>query len=201
MPDRPVNFLIRFPDAARSKLRLFWFRLLGVRINGYIWMRRVRIPRNPWDVSLDRCLLDDDVVLLSSGDRRTDGQARIHIGPGCYFNRFVFVDASERIEFGPRCMVGPFVYITDHDHGTAKGTPVGQQPLVGAPVTFGEDVWIGTHAVILKGVTVGDGAVIAAGAVVTKDVPANAIVAGVPARVIGERKPPEGGGPAAGPSR
>jgi acetyltransferase-like isoleucine patch superfamily enzyme len=188
MTDRLINFLIRFPAAARSKLRVLRFKLLGVRINGYCWMRRVRIPRNPWDISLDRCLLDDDVVLLSVGDRRPDGQPRILIGPGCYFNRFAFVDASERIEFGPRCMVGPFAYVTDHDHGMAKGVPVGQQPLVSAPVKIGEDVWIGTHAVILKGVTIGDGAVIAAGAVVTKDVPANAIVGGVPARVIGERK-------------
>ncbi len=54
-----------------------------------------------------------------------------------------------------------------------------------APVRIGDHVWIGTRAVVLKGVTIGDGAVIAAGAVVTADVPTGAVVAGVPARVVG----------------
>ena len=61
------------------------------------------------------------------------------------------------------------------------------QPLQGAPVRIGNDVWIGAHAVVLKGVTIGDGAVIAAGAVVTKDVPAGVIAGGMPARVIRQR--------------
>jgi acetyltransferase-like isoleucine patch superfamily enzyme len=52
-------------------------------------------------------------------------------------------------------------------------------------VVIGDRVWLGTRAVVLKGVTIGDGAVVAAGAVVTRDVPAGAVVAGVPARVVG----------------
>ena len=54
-----------------------------------------------------------------------------------------------------------------------------------APVRIGDRVWVGTRAVVLKGVTIGDGAVVAAGAVVTSDVPAGTVVAGVPARVVG----------------
>jgi acetyltransferase-like isoleucine patch superfamily enzyme len=54
-----------------------------------------------------------------------------------------------------------------------------------APVVIGDRVWVGTRAVILKGVTIGDGAVVAAGAVVNKDVPAHSVVAGGPARVVG----------------
>ncbi len=54
-----------------------------------------------------------------------------------------------------------------------------------APVVIGDRVWVGTRAVVLKGVTIGDGAVVAAGAVVSKDVPAGAVVAGIPARQVG----------------
>ena len=57
----------------------------------------------------------------------------------------------------------------------------------GMVVVIGADAWIGAHAVVLAGVTTGDGAIVGAGAVVTKDVPAYAIVAGVPARMIGSR--------------
>lgn len=59
------------------------------------------------------------------------------------------------------------------------------------PVTIGHDVWVGTHAIIMGGITIGDGAVVAAGAVVTKDVPPYAIVGGVPARLIRYRFSPE----------
>ena len=62
------------------------------------------------------------------------------------------------------------------------------QPNVATPIRIGNDVWIGAHAVILSGVTIGDGAVVAAGAVVHQDVMPYAIVGGVPARVLGERE-------------
>ncbi|RYE43054.1 MAG: acyltransferase [Hyphomicrobiales bacterium] len=84
-------------------------------------------------------------------------------------------------------MIAPFVYLVDSDHGTRKGVPMNQQQNVARPIRIGNDVWIGAHAVVLSGVTIGDGAVIASGAVVREDVAPNQIVGGVPARVIGER--------------
>jgi acetyltransferase-like isoleucine patch superfamily enzyme len=67
----------------------------------------------------------------------------------------------------------------DDEHYVGDGSPT-------APVTIGDHVWLGTRAIILKGVTIGDGALVAAGAVVTKDVPPKTLVGGVPARVIRE---------------
>lgn len=63
-------------------------------------------------------------------------------------------------------------------------TPEERQDLISAPVVIGNNVWIGSNATILPGVTIGDNAVVAAGAVVTKDVPVNTVVAGVPAKIM-----------------
>ncbi|NPV58478.1 MAG: hypothetical protein HPY75_02300 [Actinobacteria bacterium] len=84
-------------------------------------------------------------------------------------------------------MLGPYVNINCADHGMALGEPMRFQQGSYGPVVIEEDCWIGSHSVILKGVTVGAGAVVAAGAVVTRDVPSLSIVGGVPARVIGHR--------------
>ncbi len=98
------------------------------------------------------------------------------------------IDASDRIEIGQNTMIGPFCYITDHDHGMSNDIPVNQQPLKGAPVQIGRDVWLGAGVIVLKGVVIGDGAIVGAGSVITKDVPAGAKVVGVPARQIGSRE-------------
>lgn len=181
----PLHLIIRFTGGIASRVRNVWFRALGVRLGGYVWMRRISIPRQWGDITIEKGVgLDDGVVLLCTGRPKSD---RLVIRAGTYINRFTMIDASERIEIGDNCMIGPHCYISDHDHGHGLGKPVGQQPLVGLPVRIGRDVWIGAGVVILKGVTIGDGVVIGAGAVVTKSVLANAIVAGVPAREIGRR--------------
>ena len=178
--DEWVNRSIRYPGAIAMRLRVARLRLLGMQIGRKCWIRRISVPRNPWDIALsDEVALDDDVVLLTTG-LRTE-QPRLVIGAGTYVNRFTMFDASERIELGSRCLVGPFCYITDHDHA------IGDQCLVGAPVHIGDEVWIGAGVIILKGVSIGHRSVIGAGSVVTRSVPAFAKVAGIPAQPIGVR--------------
>ncbi|MDF0597307.1 sugar O-acetyltransferase [Psychromarinibacter halotolerans] len=107
----------------------------------------------------------------------------IHIGDGVYLNAFCTVLDTARVEIGARSLLGPgvHIYCADHHHDAAKRAEGLERAL---PVTIGADVWIGGRAVILPGVTIGDGALVAAGAVVSRDVPANGKVAGVPARPI-----------------
>lgn len=71
---------------------------------------------------------------------------------------------------------------TDHNHGMALGVPIWRQQVVHDRVRFGADCWLGARVTVLPGVTIGDGSVVAAGAVVTNDVAPGSIVAGVPAR-------------------
>jgi maltose O-acetyltransferase len=179
--DELINRMIRYPGAVAMRLRMARLRLLGVRMGRRCWIRRIQVPRNPWDIVIgDNVALDDQVVLLTTGSRRT--RPRLVIGNRTYVNRFTMFDASEDIEVGQDCLIGPFCYLTDHDHGTAPSGLFSEQRLLSGALRIGDNVWIGAGVKVLKGVTIGANAVIGAGAVVTRDVASGATVAGVPAR-------------------
>lgn len=123
-------------------------------------------------------------------------KSRIEIGDRCFLARGTTVLSSLSITIGDDVMIGGECYITDNDGHSIdwrirrndvmdkKRGFKNWEPVEMAPVRIGNDVWIAPKCIILKGVTIGDAAVIAAGSVVTKDVPARTVVAGNPARVI-----------------
>lgn len=107
-------------------------------------------------------------------------KARLVIGNNCRLNGTT-VAATLRVTIGNNCRLAPFSHIMDSDyHGLNNRSEAGQC----APVVIEDDVWIGTRSIVLRGVTIHQGAVVASGAVVTKDVPAYTVVGGVPAKVI-----------------
>lgn len=114
---------------------------------------------------------------------RCDYGYNIHVGENFYANfDCVMLDVCS-IEIGDNCLLAPGVHIYTASHPLdAVARTSGDE--FGKPVKIGHNVWIGGRAVINPGVTIGDNAVIASGSVVTKDVPANTLVGGVPARVI-----------------
>ena len=117
------------------------------------------------------------------------GHGEISIGAGTALNEGCIVTALERVEIGANCMLAPRVYILDVDHVFERtDIPIAEQGYEVAPVVIGDDVWIGTQAVICKGVSIGHGAVIGANSVVTRDIPAMAVAAGLPAKVIRMRQ-------------
>ena len=105
----------------------------------------------------------------------------IHVGDNFHADyNCTMLDLAE-IHIGDNCLIGPDVGIYTAGH---RLEPEGRVlDVYGLPITIGNDVWIGGHSTILPGVTIGDGAVIAAGSVVTKDVPARTLVAGNPAKI------------------
>ena len=105
--------------------------------------------------------------------------AEIQIGTGTYLNRGTEIVAARYVAIGRDCKIARDVIIMDTDQ---HALPTGE--LTVRPVSIGDRVWIGARAMILKGVTIGHDAVIGAGSVVTKDVPAGAVVGGVPARIL-----------------
>ena len=106
----------------------------------------------------------------------------IHVGENFHADyNCTMLDLAE-IRIGDNCLIGPDVGIYTAGH---RLEPEGRVlDVYGLPITIGNDVWIGGHSTILPGVTIGDGAVIAAGSVVTKDVPPRSLVAGNPAKVL-----------------
>lgn len=116
------------------------------------------------------------------------GSGRIVFGEGSYCGAYCIFGVNQSINIGANVMIASAVTIRDTNHGIRRtDMPMVKQDIEISPVTIGDDVWISHGATILKGVNIGKGAVIAAGAVVTKDVPAYAIVGGVPARFIKNR--------------
>lgn len=111
----------------------------------------------------------------------TDFGKNIKIGKDVFVNSGCCFQDQGGVTLGDGCLVGHNVVFATLDHDKRPGR---RGDMTAAPIVVGKDVWIGAHATILKGGTIGDGAIVAAGAVVTRDVPPNTIAAGVPARVV-----------------
>ncbi len=125
--------------------------------------------------------VNGDFLIGAGSDIRIYDNAKLILNSG-YCNGFVQIICTDKVEIGEDVAIARDVIIRDTDSHEI----VAENHKVKAPVVIGNHVWIGTRAIIMKGVKIGDGAVIAAGAVVTKDVPPKTIVAGVPAKVIRE---------------
>ncbi len=142
-----------------------------------------KIFRYPKNVEIeDNCVIKEGARICAC-----NGSASIYIGQNTTIGYHTFIFASERIEIANDCLIAPFVYIVDSDHGIEKNIPINQQANETAAIKIEEDVWIGTGAKILKGVTIKKGSIIAAGSVVNADTVEFGIYGGTPAKKIGER--------------
>ena len=168
-----------------SRYRNVYYRVLGVDIQGYAWLRSISIARNWSDITLESAVaLDHGVVIITGGPPKPN---KVRIGSSTYVNRYTIFDAHDQLHIGRRVMIGPHCYFTDADHGTAPGASVQSQPMRIAPLIVEDEAWIGAHVTVLPGVRIGKGAVVGAGSVVTRDVPPMTVAVGVPARVIRKR--------------
>lgn len=133
-------------------------------------------------------VLGEDADIRSFALLHTYGGS-IRIGRRSCVNHFCFVNGAGGVELGDDVMLGTHTVILSSEHSIDDVTvPMGRQPSQTRPVVIEDDVYLGAHVTILAGVRIGTGAVIAAGAVVNRDVPAYAVVGGVPARQIRSRK-------------
>ena len=116
----------------------------------------------------------------------------VEIGAKTVFGQECTISAYQRVAFGEQCVIADRAMFIDFDHGVVDvERPIRQQGIYKRDVVIGSNVWIGYGACILRGVTVGDNAIIGTNSVVTRNVPANAVVGGVPAKVLRMRDTPE----------
>jgi maltose O-acetyltransferase len=118
---------------------------------------------------------------------------RMTVGRRVAINVGTYIDAGGELEMGDYVMIGPHCVISSREHSIEPtGVPMCFQPVRYGKIVIGSDVWIGANVSIRGGVRIGDGSVIAAGAVVVGDVPPNAIVGGVPAKLLRYRDEVQG---------
>ena len=125
---------------------------------------------------------------------RTAGSGYIEIGEGCFFNRFFSGQCFEYIKIGQNCIFGENVKIYDHNHEFRYlNVAIKDQGFNIKGVSIGDNVWVGSNVVILKGVHIGNNSVIAAGSIVKSDVPENSILRSTgiePIRYIKDKRIP-----------
>jgi acetyltransferase-like isoleucine patch superfamily enzyme len=176
----------RYPQRIASSMRKFWLSCLGMKIGkgtkvGSIvvnWPHQVVVGTN--------CTLERGVTIKFPGIWQPG--PLIFIGNDTLLSRDCEINITESLSIGNDCLISAGCRFIDHDHGSNKGELMRTQDCPGSPIIVGNDVWIGSNAVVLKGVTIGDGAIVAAGSVVTKSVPKGEIWGGIPAQKISERK-------------
>ncbi|CAG0995875.1 lipopolysaccharide O-acetyltransferase [Geobacteraceae bacterium] len=174
---------------ARPVLRVWRLASLRAAVRGHI----------PEDTQFDGVVigLGGGVVTLGEQCRfgrgvqlDTTDAGRITLGRRVRVNAGTIIVSNSEVLIGEYTLIGEYVSIRDANHGTAAGSFMKTQKQTIAPIRIGRDVWIGRGSCILKGVTIGDGAVIAANSVVTRDIEPGSICAGVPAKQIGRRVSP-----------
>jgi acetyltransferase-like isoleucine patch superfamily enzyme len=191
-----LRFLVRnrmiTPKYALLGLRLLWRRLFTragrrMQLDGMLFLgsgvklqvgKRAHVSFGRW-------------VWIGHDTKIRCHEGEVRIGAKTVLGQECTISAYQHVSIGEQCILADRVMLIDFDHNVAEvERPIRVQGIYKRDVRVGNNVWIGYGAQILRGVSVGDNAIVGASAVVTKDVPANAVVAGIPARVIRMRDAP-----------
>lgn len=130
----------------------------------------------------DNCILQPD-IFFNYDHYWTPGPS-ILIGHRTFIGRGTEFNIQGRIEIGDDCLIASGCVFVDHDHGKDPEKSMNTQPNEIKPISIGNNVWIGTRCIVLKGVSIGDGSIVAAGSVVTKSISQGELWGGVPAKSL-----------------
>ena len=200
---KALTFTVRHP---RVMFNSWYLRKRGVELGAFAWIsgwvdlelagessvsigERVFIPRTIEIRGNDkgRIVIGNDVSIDSGARLAVANDATMRVGNRSGIGPYNFLNAFDDLSIGEDVMFGPHVVINCADHGIELGTPMRLQRGTYGPVVIGDDCWLGAMVVVNKGVSIGRGAVVGAGSVVTRDIPEYTVAVGAPARVIRER--------------
>jgi acetyltransferase-like isoleucine patch superfamily enzyme len=163
--------------------------ILGYLYRAYLFLRQGKLASKVRAASLRAFKAKVHSTAFISYGSRFFGPKGIEIGAHSFIGPHVNIVANDTtVKIGDNVLIAAGTKIIGRNHNyESKDKTIKEQGYVQAPIVIENNVWIGYHVVILSGVTIGEGAIIAAGSVVTKDVGANKIVGGIPARTLKER--------------
>jgi acetyltransferase-like isoleucine patch superfamily enzyme len=168
-----------------SSIRMFFYGLQGMKIGKGTFLPSVNVTW-PHQVKIGNfCQIEKNTNFKFDGIWKSGPSIligdNVFIGANCEFNVNVKVHIQDNSLIASGCK------FIDHDHGTMGGIYMRSQQAIGSAIVIGEDVWLGVNVVVLKGVTIGTGSIVAAGAIVNRSIPDNQIWGGVPAKFIKAR--------------
>jgi acetyltransferase-like isoleucine patch superfamily enzyme len=175
---------------ARLLARLAWLKLRfrgRLRTDGFAFV----CPGVTLEIGKDAVLHLGRWSWIGHGSKIRVHEGEVRIGAKSVLGQECTISSFQHVSIGRECVVADRVMLIDFDHGMVEvERPIREQGIYKRDVRIGHNVWIGYGASFLRGVTVGDNAVIGTYTVVNKDVPANAVVAGVPVRLLRMRATP-----------
>jgi len=183
-------------------------RLYGIRVGRRLHVRGV--PRLKIRGRAENIIIGDDVTILGTIDLRNrenvvirfcdrvtiDHDCRfvsardgvIEVGEDAVVTAYAIINGGGSVRIGKKCVIGPRCSINANEHVFRRDVPIRDAGFVHADVILGDDCWLAANVVLMKGVHLGEGTVVGAGAVVTKDTDPYGIYVGIPARKMGERE-------------
>ena len=181
------------PKYARLLWRYLWRRLFTAA--GWRWQTSGLVffgRRLELQVGRGGTIRFGRFVWIGDGTKIRCHEGIVEIGDKTVFGQECTISAYQRVRIGEQCVIADRAMFIDFDHGMSEvERPIRVQGIYKRDTVVGSNVWVGYGACVLRGVRVGDNSVIGTNAVVTKDVPANAVVGGVPAKVLRMRDAPE----------
>jgi acetyltransferase-like isoleucine patch superfamily enzyme len=178
------------PNYARLLVRLGWLKLRfrgRLKTDGFAFV----CPGVTLEIGKDAVVHLGRWSWIGHGTKIRAHEGEVRIGAKSVLGQECTISAFQHVSIGRECIVADRVMLIDFDHGVVEvERPIRHQGIYKRDVRIGHNVWIGYGAAFLRGVTVGDNCVVGTYTVVNKDVPANAVVAGVPVRLLRMREAP-----------